>query len=96
MSAEPVFENGTAMGTLNIESDAKNRHPQVVQIYLADTGELIYQSGMIPVGQWVTQGKLLKDLDAGLYPCYVIFNAVDNSGVILGQAATNTNIRVLG
>ena len=45
-----------------------NNYPQVVQIYIKESGELVYESKLIPVGTKIDTGKLLVDLDKGEYP----------------------------
>lgn len=97
MNLSPIFENGTSKGNLLIVNEEINRHPQVIEIYRKDTNELIYKSGLIPVGSRVDEGSLLVDLDAGEYPCVAYFNSVNGeTGELLGKAGAEINIIVKG
>lgn len=96
MNAEPSFENGSAMGNLLIENDKSNKHPQVIQIYRDDNKELIYTSGMIPIGQFINEDTLDVKLPKGDYRCTAYFNAVDEqSGEKLGTSGANITIHIL-
>lgn len=95
MNLNPVFKDGTSEGNLLIMNEEINRHPQVIEIYRKDTEELIYKSGLIPVGSRVETGKLLVDLDAGEYSCVAYFNSVDeNTGELLGKAGAEITVIV--
>ena len=95
MNLNPVFANGAADGNLLIVNEEINRHPQVVEIYRDDTDELIYRSGVIPVGSKIEKGKLNVDLPAGQYACTAYFNSVDeNTGELLGKAGAAIEITV--
>lgn len=97
MNLTPVFETGTSEGNLMIVNEDINNYPQVVQIYLRDSGELLYESKLIPVGTKIDTGKLLVDLDKGEYPCVAYFHNVDSeTGYSLGKAGAELVIKVLG
>lgn len=96
MNADPSFENGSAKGNLLIENDKSNKHPQVIQIYRNDNKELIYTSGMIPVGQFLNEDTLDVKLPKGDYKCTAYFNAVDEkTGEKLGTSGANITIHIL-
>lgn len=87
MNLNPVFADGKSAGNLLIMNEDINKYPQVVEIYRKDNNELIYKSGLIPVGHRVETGKLLVDLKAGTYECVAYFNAVNpETGALLGKA----------
>lgn len=93
MNLNPVFKDGTSEGNLLIYNSDVNLHPQVVEIYLSGTDELLYKSGGIPVGSRVETGKLLKDLDAGTYECTAYFNAIDEeTNQLVGKAGAEIKI----
>lgn len=97
MNLTPVFETGTSEGNLMIVNEDINNYPQVVQIYLRDSGELLYESKLIPVGTKIDTGKLLVDLDKGEYTCVAYFHNVDSeTGYSLGKAGAELVIEVLG
>jgi hypothetical protein len=77
INARPEFESGSAAGTLGIENPNNNVYPMVVQIFLDDTDELIYDSGGILPNQHIAQAKLKKVLKAGTYKATAYMNAYD-------------------
>ena len=96
MNTSPVFADGKAQGNLMIVNETVNRYPQRVVITLADTGEIIYASGAIPVGSKIEADTLDVVLHAGTYPCIAMFHSLDpNTGAILGSAGANINITIL-
>lgn len=96
MNTSPVFADGKAQGNLMIVNEAVNRYPQRVVITLADTGEIIYASGAIPVGSKIEADTLDVVLHAGTYPCIAMFHSLDpDTGAILGSAGANINITIL-
>ena len=95
MNAAPVFADGSAKGNLQIFNNSKNIYPQVVQIVDNTTGKLLYESGLIPVGQGVEYASLSEQLPAGRYLCTAIFHNVDpESGLSLGRAQAAITIVV--
>lgn len=95
MNLNPVFANGTSEGNLLIVNEEVNRHPQVIEIYRNDTNELVYKSGLIPVGSRVDYGKLSVDLDAGEYDCVAYFNSInEETGELLGKAGAEITLIV--
>lgn len=95
MNLNPIFENGTSEGNLLIMNEEINRYPQIIEIYRKDTNELIYKSGLIPVGSRVEYGKLIVDLDAGQYPCIAYFNGINGeTGELMGKAGAEILIIV--
>lgn len=95
MNSNPVFEDGTSAGNLKIYNDPKNTHNQVVEIFLKETGEQIYQSGQIPVGKSIESAPLSVDLPAGEYDCIAYFHNVNEIGQSLGKAGAEIRITVL-
>ena len=96
MNMFPVFEDGDSEGNLLIMNEEVNKYPQVVEIYILDTNELIYLSNLIAVGHCLDADKLSVDLEAGTYACIAIFNAVDpETGILQGRAAANIQVKVL-
>ena len=57
-----------------------------VEFVLKDTGEAVYQSGVIPAGYQVSEGLLSKALEKGSYPATAFLYILDPSnGEILGE-----------
>lgn len=95
MNPDPTFPTWKSMGNLLIHNDEANRHAQVVQIYRDDTGDLIYSSGLIPVGKYVNQDSLDEDLEPGDYPCTAYFHAVNaETGTVLGTGAVRITVHI--
>jgi hypothetical protein len=87
MNLNPIFEDGNSKGNLFIVNEKINRHPQIVEIYTKNTQELIYKSGLIPVGSRIDYAKLSVDLEKGEYPCIAYFNSInEETGDLLGKA----------
>jgi hypothetical protein len=77
INARPIFENGSAAGNLSIENPSYNVYPMVVQIYLDDTDEIIYDSGGLFPNHHIANAKLSKKLRAGKYNATAHMNAYD-------------------
>ncbi|MDR1272854.1 MAG: hypothetical protein LBK04_07705 [Clostridiales Family XIII bacterium] len=77
INARPEFDNGKAMGNLGIENPSFNVYPMVVQIFLDDTGEMVYDSGGILPDQYIDNAKLSVPLKAGDYKATAYLNAYD-------------------
>lgn len=96
INLRPVFADGESEGTLHIVNEEKNHHSQVVEIYRVDTNDLIYQSGLIPVGGGIEKDRLMVDLEKGEYPCVAYVCSVDEGGNVLGKAGAELIILVEG
>ena len=89
-----------AMGVLllrnqmRIENRAKNHYTMVVEMYLKDTGEQIYQSGGIKPGYFLEKDRLDTVLPKGEYPVTVTFKAYDEKDQYIGEANAETKIRI--
>lgn len=109
MNTQPTFKDGKSEGNLLIVNNTVNNYPQIVEIYIpAETEtkndettvikeeQLIYQSGVIPVGSRIDNAKLNVDLEKGNYDCVAYFHNVDvETQQILGTAGANIKISVL-
>jgi len=61
-------------------NSSANTYPFWFTVTLSDTDEVVFKSGLLPVGQQLTEIKLDKDLDAGTYPATVNIQMVDENG----------------
>lgn len=101
MNADPVFQNGSSKGSVNIENDVSNTRPQMIEIYLkdengnVDKNKLVYRSGKIPVGGKIPTVELSTKLSKGDYPAWVGFNAISDDDEIVGTAGADIVIHVL-
>ena len=86
INARPVFADGKSEGNLLIENPSYNVYPIVVQIFLNDTNELIYDSGGMLPDQHIDSARLLRALDSGTYAATAVFNAYDpDTGIWKGK-----------
>jgi len=89
------FETGESEGLLRIENSVKNHYTMVIEMYLNDTGERIYQSGGIKPGYFLEKARLDKVLEQGDYPVTVHFKAYDEEDTYIGEANAGTVVRIL-
>lgn len=90
------FENADADGTAYIENVPNNNYNMKVAITEDDTGDVLYESGVLAPNQYIEKIALAKQLEAGSYPCTATFTALDPSTYEeTGQAAARITINVL-
>lgn len=95
MNPDPIFDDGKASGNLLIHNENANHHAQVIMIARDDTQDVIYSSGLVPVGKYLNSDKLDVALSAGDYPCTAYFHSVDDvTGEVLGTGAVHITIHV--
>lgn len=63
----PVFTNGGKKGNIEIKNPQNSNYWVNVKVYLKDTNEFIYESGLLKPGQEVAEASLNKTLAAGSY-----------------------------
>lgn len=96
INMNPVFSSGKAEGTLKIENGPMNLYNQRVVITLAETGEEIYHSGLMPVDSHIQTDKLDVELEAGEYDAIATFHAYDvETDAEIGAAIAQIRISVL-
>ncbi len=72
------FQNGTAASdNAYVENSTANTNPVYFDLEMTDTEEAIYESPVIPVGNYLDGIKLDTDLDAGTYDCVLTYHLVD-------------------
>lgn len=67
IAAGPIFEYGGKKGRIAIENIAANRYSFQIDIRLDDTGDMIFQSGLVDPGFYIEYIELNKMLQAGDY-----------------------------
>ncbi|MGI6153251.1 MAG: hypothetical protein ACOYJB_05360 [Christensenellaceae bacterium] len=93
INAQPVFESGNSEGTLRIENPAHNVYPFVVEIYLKETGEKIYDSSGILPNHHIDTAKLNVSLEKGTHEAAAYINAYDpNTQEYQGRSAVDLSI----
>ena len=96
INANPVFPTGDSAGTLMIENHPNNHYNMRVSITLDDTGEEIYNSGLMPINSHIDEDVLSAPLDAGDYDATAAFVAYDvDTDAEVGRAAAKIKISVL-
>ena len=96
INTNPVFATGGSEGNLMLENPANNAKLLVVEIYIDDTQELIYQSKAIPVGSYIENAALDKVLEPGQYAATAYFKAYrEDDYSYIGQVGAAINITVL-
>ena len=95
MNTEWEFENGqSASSNAYIGNSVSNSNAMYFDITRSDTGEIIYSSPIIPVGSYLEQIVLDKELPAGTYACVVDYHLVDDDQNDLGSVKVNLTIHV--
>lgn len=96
INENPVFPSGDAEGTLRIENHPNNHYNIRVVITMDDTGEEIYNSGLMPVNSHIETDTLEKVLEKGDYDAMATFTAYDTvTDDEVGQALAEVRISVL-
>ena len=67
INLSPVFKRENARGELAIENPSCNACPMVVQLELAASKEVIYDSGGLLPNRHILSARLFKRLEAGAY-----------------------------
>ncbi len=89
----PVFPDGSSEGNLRIENIPANHYLMSVKITLDDTGEVIYQSGLIEPNHHIENAKLIIPLEKGVYAATAVFTAHDaETEAQKGTAAAKINV----
>ncbi|MEG0721432.1 MAG: hypothetical protein RR446_06760 [Lachnospiraceae bacterium] len=95
MNPHPVFLDGKSPGTLRIENIEQNHYSYQVSITLDDTGEEIYESGLLDPGYFIDEAKLSTALAKGEYPATARFLAYEGADEKpIGAAVVKISITV--
>ncbi|WP_165252080.1 flagellar protein FliS [Adlercreutzia sp. ZJ304] len=91
------FADGTSSGTAYIENVPGNRYNMQVTITDDNSGDVLYESGVLQPNQFIESIVLVKDLEAGTYPATATFTALDPTTYDqVGQAAAKITLNVAG
>ncbi|WP_101721356.1 hypothetical protein [Eggerthella timonensis] len=91
------FPDGTSEGDVRIENVPNNNYLMDVTVKLDETGEEVYESGILEPNHHITKGTLKVDLDKGTYPATAVFTALDpETEAVVGEAAAEVTIMVAG
>lgn len=88
MLYRPTFKNGSKQpGNLDISNPAESQYDLQVDIYLSDTGKLVYRSGLLEPGVTLKEDGLSESLNKGEYAAQAVFTGYDSSGAASGSKA---------
>lgn len=91
------FADGSSEGELRIENAPNNRYLMKVTVMRDDTGEAVYESGVIEPNHHIQRARLAVDLPAGTYPCTASFEALDpETEQPVGRAEAGVRVIVHG
>ncbi|WP_066647070.1 hypothetical protein [Christensenella timonensis] len=97
INSSPYFETGDAEGVLGIENIPANKYLMRVIITRDDTGDVVYESGVIEPGYYIEKTKLKTPLEKGVYPSTATFYAYDReTEQEVGSAGAKIVITVAG
>ena len=95
LNAWPVFRNGGKAGTLLIENPKHNTYPFVVEIFLKETGEKIYDSGAIHPDHHIERASLTRRLLPGTHAATAHVSAYDpDSEEFRGKAVVEMSLTI--
>lgn len=99
MNTEWTFPDGTSETTnAQFGNSPNNKKPIRCEVMLADTEEVIYSTGVLPVGAELPPFKLDVDLDAGTYDAicqvYLLDEEEDGTYTDYSNAGFNVTITV--
>ncbi len=77
-----------------VANATENKHTVYFDLFLVDTGEMIYSSPYIPVGAEMKGVTLDKELDSGTYETILVYHLVDENEAELSTLSISLNIYV--
>jgi len=89
------FSDGeTASTNAFVENDKENETPIYFDVIVDETGETVYSSPILELGAVLDNIKLDVDLDAGAYPCTVVYHLVDENQETLTTVNVGVNLLI--
>lgn len=97
IASQVDLADGQAEGELKIGNPASNSYLMRVEIVIEDTGQVIYETGVIEPNHHIERDRLAVDLPAGSYDCIARFYALDpQTETQVGQASAKLKVNVTG
>ncbi|WP_343207846.1 hypothetical protein [Anaerolentibacter hominis] len=95
INANPVYEDGKAKGNILFENPQSNDKYTKLEVFRDDTGDLIYETGLLEPGSYVPEAELEKPLKKGEYACtaYIHGYRISDNGY-LGKVSAGIKITV--
>ena len=88
-----ALEDGEAR--VRIENNPENRYVMQVSLYLDETGDEIYASGLIDPGYYIQNAKFSRHLDPGEYAATAVFTAFyPDTKEVVGTVGAQVRIEV--
>lgn len=93
MNSTWYFTDGTSISdNAYVENVANNTNDVYFDVNLADTDEVIYSSPVIPLGSYLENIALDKDLEAGSYDCVLTYHLIDENQKTLSTLKVSLTI----
>lgn len=90
MTMEWKFKDGTS--NAYVENSTSNTHTVYFDVSLKDTGEVVYSSPFVPIGEKIQEFELDKQLEVGEYEAIVTYHLVDESEEELSTTSVNVKL----
>jgi hypothetical protein len=95
MTTDWHFADGESIsGDAYVENVEANTNSVYFDILLADTEEKIYSSPVIPVGSYLKNIQLDKNLPDGTYDCVIVYSLIDEEQNVLSEVRLTLEINV--
>ena len=95
MTMDWSFPDGASPST---NAFVRNRDTNTNDVYfdimMRDTREVIYESPIIPLGDYINNITLDKDLDPGIYSCIMVYHLIDEEQTTLSTLNMGLTITV--
>lgn len=97
IAAEPIFEENGKKGRIGIENIKANRYSFQVTVIQDETGDMLYESGIIDPGYYIEYISLNKKLQAGDYPATAVFStySLDESEDKIAETRVKLTLHVM-
>lgn len=96
MNIDWYFEDGASPSSnAYIENAPENSRTVYFEVFLADSGEMVYSSPYIPVGSILEHPALTVDLDAGEYKAICVYHLVDDDNKELSTVSVSVTLHIL-
>lgn len=97
IAAEPIFEENGKKGRIGIENIEANRYSFQVTLTRDETGDVLYESGIIDPGYYIEYVELEKTLPAGDYPATAVFStySLDESEDKIAETRVKLTLHVM-
>lgn len=95
MTMDWIFPDGASPATNGfVRNRDTNTNDVYFDIMMRDTREVIYESPIIPRGDYINSITLDKDLDPGTYNCIMVYHLIDEEQTTLSTLNMGLNITV--